>query len=135
MTPATAPEPLVLTLEEVMVLLAGQDLGLVYRADIEADPFEAWLVVDKATGVNAGWGMTWMEAAAKMFGRPVVARDEAAELRTELDEFRTAIKDYITARTAAFIFPTAATTNEAFEVYVAASLRLRRLAGEEEREP
>lgn len=58
------------------------------------------------------------------------ARAEAAELRAELDEFRTAIKNYIAARTAAFIFPTAATTNEAFEAYVATSLRLRHLAGE-----
>lgn len=76
-------EPLALTLEEALTRI--EDLG-------------CWLV-GESTGSLILWrvepdnidGYSWPEVVSKVLGRPVVARDSAAELKAENERLRAAL--------------------------------------------
>lgn len=127
MTPPTAPrEPLVLTLEEAMRM-----------ADSEAQfPFVyVWLKDGEwCTKSLAGPHMkhaSWPEAYSRAFGRPVVARDEAAELRAENERLRAAIREWFDADRDQDDALTHTAHLIALERFSAAEETLRRLAGED----
>ena len=77
-----SPAPLTLDLEEAIRLLAARDLWLERGSD-------TWEVVGTKRGYVFGdlfvscfvRKPTWREAVSAVLGRPVVARDEVAELR------------------------------------------------------
>lgn len=74
--------PLALTLEETMSVLLDEGMRFVYFGSTN------WSVKDVATGHYRGTGPSWWTAASYALGRPVVARDDAAELRAELLEWK-----------------------------------------------
>ena len=87
----SAPEPLTLTLEEAAQLLGEQ--GLVLILDGASGAASRWSV--RPWSAPRDWmkeelGATWPEVVGAARGRPVVARDEAAELRAALREWREA---------------------------------------------
>ena len=82
----SAPEPLTLTLEEAAQLLGEQ--GLVLILDGASGAASRWSV--RPWSAPRDWmkeelGATWPEVVGAARGRPVVARDEAAELRAALE--------------------------------------------------
>ncbi|MFA5567583.1 MAG: hypothetical protein WC972_02945 [Trueperaceae bacterium] len=82
----TPQEPLTLTLEEAMQQVAASEHGssLTYTDDPGRYPRKAWAVMD-AMGDAEAWARRWEDAASEALGRPVVARDDAAELRAALE--------------------------------------------------
>mgnify|MGYP001033858953 CR=1 FL=1 len=83
-----------------------------------------------------GAGATWPEAVSAALGRPVVARDEAAELRAENTRLRAAIREWVAAEAERYaalraedvLTASALTTDRMW----AADDELRRLAGGEQ---
>lgn len=78
---ANEAQPLHLTLEEAMAAVDHPGWYLQRRTYDDAP--DEWLVVDRFGGIR-GTGHTWPEAVSAALGRPVVARDDAAELRAAL---------------------------------------------------
>ena len=81
--------PLTLTLEEALVLLSGEQCYL--RPSVLG---RSWTILP--TG-HTEWIIerdTWPEAISVALGRPVVARDEAAELKAAIREWVAAYDDW-----------------------------------------
>lgn len=91
----TAPEPLTLTLEEAAQLLGEQ--GLVLILDGASGAASRWSV--RPWSAPRDWmreelGATWPEVVGAARGRPVMARDEAAELRAAVKLYLARLDDY-----------------------------------------
>lgn len=133
MTPPTAPrEPLVLTLEEALKTLTGKGWWL----SRHTDSWEVWGLDGFEVAICLAHELTWPEAVSIALGRPVVARDEAAELRAENAKLRAAARAWLAAERHTRII-NAGATPEARRAYREARGVLKRLAetlaGEEER--
>jgi len=128
----TAPEPLVLTLEEALEKLTEKGWWLSRcKESWEVRTINALLAV-----TLVGVGLTWPDAVSQALGRPVVARDEAAEMRAENAKLRAAARAWLAAERHTRII-NAGATPEARRAYREARGVLKRLAetlaGEEER--
>lgn len=135
MTPPTAsPEPLVLTLEEAMRMNALNSEGEYPFVDVWVNAEGEWWT--KSLGAPKQQHAGWPEAYSVAFGRPVVARDEAAEMRAENAKLRAAARAWLAAERHTRII-NAGATPEARRAYREARGVLKRLAetlaGEEER--
>lgn len=91
----STPEPLTLTLEEAAQLLGEQ--GLVLTRDGASGAASRWSV--RPWSAPRDWmkeelGATWPEVVGAALGRPVVARDEAAELRAAVKLYLARLDDY-----------------------------------------
>ena len=116
----TAPqEPLKLTLEEAIAHLTEAELFL--ARDKEYDGW-FWFVHDLLKdGVMVTKALTWPEAVSAALGRPVVARDDAAELRAAAKAWAIAERAWSLAETGLDAVEAAETLTEA-EVALHAAL-------------
>lgn len=126
----TAPtEPLVMSLEEAGALLAEHALVLLFDGDHDASV--AWAVRPQwgpERWMRETLGSSWPEAVSEALGRPVVARDPAAELRAAAQRYLDELDGFGPAR---FDRATTADTDPLFEALDALRAALAATEGEE----
>lgn len=90
----TPTEPLKVTLEESLKLLAERRDGRRISYEVDTPDGEpCWVAWERY--VTLGPADSWEGALAIALEQPVVARDEAAELRAENAELRAALRELI----------------------------------------